>query len=108
MSDHVIAFDVDIRKMKDDGLESAVTKAYAEVERLLRSCGFTGKIQGSTYKSTNDNGINLLIEFLSRKGMLPCSVYMRRRYISSDAMTTATLPRGCARETTKGEQNKSY
>jgi virulence-associated protein VapD len=99
MSDYVIAFDVDTRKMKDDGLEGAVNKVYAEVEKLLRSCGFCDKIQGSTYKSTNDDGINSLIEFLSRKGELAlfCTYAKRVHFFRCDDHSDIThrMRQGC-------------
>jgi virulence-associated protein VapD len=71
MSNYVIAFDIDTRQMRADGLEGATTRVYSEAEKLLRSCGFTEKIQGSTYGSSNNNGINSLIEFISRKAEAP-------------------------------------
>jgi virulence-associated protein VapD len=71
MSNYVIAFDIDTRQMRADGLEGGITRVYTEVEKLLRSCGFTEKIQGSTYGSNNDGGINSLIEFIARKSEVP-------------------------------------
>jgi virulence-associated protein VapD len=71
MSNYVVAFDIDTRQMRDDGLEGAITRVYSEVEKLLRSCGFTEKIQGSMYGSNNDGGINSLIEFIARKSEVP-------------------------------------
>ena len=86
MSNYVIAFDVDTRRMRSDGLESAKTKVYQDVEKLLRSCGFTEKIQGSTYRSNNDDGINSLIEFISRKGEIPlfCAYAKRVHFFRCD------------------------
>ena len=57
--------------MRNDGLEDAITRVYTEVERLLRSCGFTEKTQGLMYSNNNDSGINSLVEFIARKSEVP-------------------------------------
>ena len=71
MADYVIAFDISTKRMKEEGRESSINKAYTTLGRLLRSCGFTEKIQHSTYRSNNNDGINSLIELLARKEELP-------------------------------------
>jgi virulence-associated protein VapD len=71
MADYVIAFDISTRRMKVDGQEASIAKAYSSLGKLLHSCGFTEKIQQSTYRSINNDGINSLIEVLARKADLP-------------------------------------
>lgn len=66
MADYVIAFDISTKKMREDGREALINKAYLGLGKLLRSCGFTEKIQHSTYKTSNNDGINSLIELLGR------------------------------------------
>ena len=93
MSNYVIAFDVDTRRMRSDGLEGAISKVYQDVEKLLRSCGFTEKIQGSTYRSNNDDGINSLIEFISRKAEIPlfCGYAKRVHFFRCDDHSDITV-----------------
>jgi len=66
MADYVIAFDISTKKMKEDGKDALINKAYSGLGKLLRACGFTEKIQHSTYKTNNNDGINCLIRLLSR------------------------------------------
>jgi virulence-associated protein VapD len=66
MADYVIAFDISTKKMKEDGQDAQINKTYTSLSKLLRSCGFTEKIQHSTYKTNNNDGINSLIELLAR------------------------------------------
>jgi virulence-associated protein VapD len=71
MADYVIAFDISTKKMKEEGQQNSISKAYTTLDKLLRSCGFTERIQRSTYRTTNNDGINSLIELLARKDELP-------------------------------------
>ena len=71
MADYVIAFDMSTKRMKADGHEALIPRAYSSLGRLLHSCGFTEKIQQSTCRSNNNDGINSLIEVLARKAELP-------------------------------------
>lgn len=71
MADYVIAFDISTKKMKEVGQAASISKAYSTLGKLLRSCGFTEKIQRSTYRTNNNDGINSLIELLARKDELP-------------------------------------
>jgi virulence-associated protein VapD len=73
MADYVIAFDISTKKMKEDGQQTLITKVYNGLGKLLRSCGFTEKIQHSTYKTNNNNGINSLIELLGKIDKLKVS-----------------------------------
>jgi len=66
MANYVIAFDISTKRMKEDGHGHLISKAYISLGKLLRSCGFTEKIQHSTYKTNNHDGINCLIELLGR------------------------------------------
>jgi len=67
MADYVIAFDISTKRMKEEGEEASISKAYTSLAKLLRACGFTEKIQRSAYRTNNNDGINALIELLSRK-----------------------------------------
>ncbi len=86
MADYVIAFDISTKKMKEEGLEASIPKAYTSLGRLLRSCGFTEKIQHSTYRTNNNDGINSLIELLARKNELPlfCKFAERVHFLRCD------------------------
>ena len=86
MADYVIAFDISTRRMKADGRESSIAKAYSSLGTLLHSCGFTEKIQQSTYRSNNNDGINSLIEVLARKAELPlfCKYADRVHFLRCD------------------------
>ena len=86
MADYVIAFDISTKKMRQEGLEASIPKAYTSLGRLLRSCGFTEKIQQSTYRTNNNDGINSLIELLARKNELPlfCKYADKVHFLRSD------------------------
>lgn len=86
MADYVIAFDISTKKMKEEGEESSINKAYTSLDRLLRSCGFTERIQRSTYRTNNNDGINSLIELLARKDELPlfCRFAERVHFLRCD------------------------
>lgn len=86
MADYVIAFDISTKKMKEEGQEASIHKAYATLGKILRSCGFTEKIQRSTYRTNNNDGINSLIELLSRKSELPlfCKYAERVHFLRCD------------------------
>ena len=86
MADYVIAFDISTKRMKADGQEASITKAYSSLGTLLHSCGFTEKIQQSTYRSNNNDGINSLIEVLARKVELPlfCKYADRVHFLRCD------------------------
>jgi virulence-associated protein VapD len=86
MADYVIAFDISTKKMKEEGKEGSINKAYTSLGRLLRSCGFTEKIQRSTYRTNNSDGINSLIELLARKDELPlfCRFAERVHFLRCD------------------------
>lgn len=86
MADYVIAFDISTKKMKEEGHEAHISKAYASLGKLLRSCGFTEKIQRSTYRTNNNDGINSLIELLTRKDELPlfCRFAERVHFLRCD------------------------
>ena len=70
MADYVIAFDISTKKMKEDGREALINRTYISLGKLLRSCGFSEKIQHSAYKTNNNDGINSLIELLGRVDQL--------------------------------------
>jgi len=86
MADYVIAFDISTKKMKQAGQEASINKAYTSLGKLLHSCGFTEKIQRSTYRTNNNDGINSLIELLSRKEELPlfCRFAERVHFLRCD------------------------
>jgi virulence-associated protein VapD len=92
MADYVIAFDLSPKKMKNDGLESSVTKVYADLGRFLRSCGFSERIQGSTYRTTNNDGINSLCEALDRKLEIPlfCAYADKIHFLRCDEYSDIT------------------
>lgn len=56
MAQYAIAFDLDTRRMTEDGLSAADrTRIYqAEIPEALRSCGFTAHPQGSLYHTESD------------------------------------------------------
>ena len=86
MADYVIAFDISTKKMKEQGQEASINKAYTTLGKLLRSCGFTERIQQSTYRTNNNDGINSLIELLARKDELPlfCRFAERVHFLRCD------------------------
>lgn len=86
MADYVIAFDISTKKMKEEGQQAAINKAYTSLGKLLHSCGFTERIQRSTYRTNNNDGINSLIELLGRKNELPlfCRFAERVHFLRCD------------------------
>jgi virulence-associated protein VapD len=70
MSDYVIAFDISTKKMKDDGKEASITKTYSDFGKLLRSFDFDDKIQHSTYKTNNNDGLNCFLKLMRRVDQL--------------------------------------
>lgn len=100
MADYVIAFDISTKKMKEDGNESQINKAYTTLGKILRQCGFTEKIQHSTYRSNNNDGINSLIELLSRKDEIPlfCKYADRIHFLRCDDHSDITSRFNCKPE----------
>ena len=60
------------KEMKENGhTASEVTKAYNQVSKLAKECGFTEHIQGSAHKTNNGNGVTSLLKLIARKKEIP-------------------------------------
>ena len=69
MAQYAIAFDIDTRRMKDDGkTDSDITTLYQkELPDALEECGFTVHIQGSVYRTNiESNQLSILVALQSR------------------------------------------
>lgn len=57
MAQYAIAFDLDTRRMKGDGLTQAeITRIYqTEIPQALAACGFTAHPQGSLYHTEGEH-----------------------------------------------------
>jgi len=72
MANYAIAFDISTKEMKKNGHSlSEITKAYNQLSKLVKECGFTEHIQGSAHKTNNDDGVNSLLRLIARKGEIP-------------------------------------
>lgn len=72
MSDYAIVFDISTKEMKENGhTSSEVTKAYSQLNKLAKECGFTERIQGSVHKTNNCDGVNSLLRLIARKEEIP-------------------------------------
>jgi virulence-associated protein VapD len=68
MAHYAIAFDLNTKRMKKDGLSaSQITKIYkTETKEAFKKCGFTVRAQGSLYRtSVEQDQIKLLIDLRS-------------------------------------------
>lgn len=93
MSDYAIVFDISTKEMKENGhTASEVTKAYNQLSRVAKECGFTEHIQGSVHKTTNGDGVKSLLKLLARKKEIPlfCNYKNRVHFFRCDEYSDIT------------------
>ena len=72
MSDYAIVFDISTKEMKENGhTSSEVTKAYSQINKLAKECGFTEHIQESVHRINNGDEVNNLLRLIARKEEIP-------------------------------------
>ena len=72
MSDYAIVFDISTKEMKENGhTSSEVTKAYSQINKLAKECGFTEHIQESVHRTNNGDEVNNLLRLIARKEEIP-------------------------------------
>ena len=93
MANKALIFDISTKRMKEDGMtDSEISKVYSIIGKELHEAGFDNRIQHSVYRTTNNDGINALLNLLSRKNHFPtfCKYKERVHWMSCDEYSNVT------------------